>query len=69
MSMTVTVFERTNLAQKQLDVAIDLFLSKRCFVSSLTLVGAAEEILGKALTHGGKNNWLQHEYELTKSAM
>ena len=56
--------ERIALAQEQLDVALELFLSKRSMVSALTLAGAAEEILGKALRHLGKKTTLKYEHSV-----
>lgn len=40
---------RIDLAIDQLDVALELFLDKRSYAAALTLAGAAEEILGRAL--------------------
>jgi hypothetical protein len=54
--------QRIDLAKEQLDVALELFFSKRSFVSALTLAGAAEEILGKALVHRNEVPWLEHEH-------
>lgn len=70
--MTLTTFirvdvqthQRIALAQEQLDVALELFLSKRSMVSALTLAGAAEEIFGKALQHRGKKTTLEHEHSV-----
>ena len=49
-------YSRIDLACEQLDVAIELFFSERSFVSSLTLAGAAEEVLGNELKNKGKLN-------------
>ncbi len=57
-------YQRVELAAEQLDVALELFLSGRSFVSALTLAGAAEEILGKALVHGNQEPWLEQEYDI-----
>jgi hypothetical protein len=57
--------ELIELAQEQLDVALGLFLSKRSFVSALTLAGAAEEIFGKALKFRGKKTALEYEYSVS----
>ncbi|MBB3231128.1 hypothetical protein [Halomonas stenophila] len=35
------------IAERQIDRAISLFLNEKDFISSITLAGAAEEILGK----------------------
>ena len=44
----------------QLDTAIDLFLSDTDSISSLTLAGASEEILGKLLERDGKDSMLKN---------
>ena len=46
--------------------SIDLFLSSKDYVSALTLVAAAEEILGKLLNREGKQHWLD---EITAGAL
>jgi hypothetical protein len=46
------------IAHRQIERAIVLFLDDRDYVSSLTLAGAAEEILGKLLNKEGKEHWL-----------
>jgi len=50
----------TNLeiAHRQLERSIELFLDRQDYISALTLAGAAEEILGKLLRKEGKNHWL-----------
>ena len=60
--MTDQTYNKLDLARKQLDVAISLFRKKK-FVSALTLAGAAEEILGKALSHRGQQNSLELKHE------
>jgi hypothetical protein len=54
---------KVDLATQQLDEAIGLFLEGR-FVSALRLAGAADEILGKALSHSGQRNSLELKYEI-----
>ena len=54
---------RVNLAVEQLDVALELFLEKRSYVSALTLAGAAEEILGTAAVLAGEKPILRHHYD------
>lgn len=56
--------DRLDWATEQLEVAVELFLSKRSFVCALTLAGAAEEVLGNALIHKGQKNWRREEFEL-----
>jgi hypothetical protein len=62
--MTDQAYNKVKLAREQLNVAIPLFLKRRSFVSALTLAGAAEEILGKALSHSGQQNSLELKYEV-----
>lgn len=47
------------VAHRQLERAIALFMDEQDFVSALTLAGAAEEILGKLLVEQGKSHWLE----------
>jgi len=60
--VTEQAYRRIKLAEEQLDVALELFLSKRSLVSALTLAGAAEEILGQALKFRGKRTTLEFEH-------
>ena len=48
--MSLKRHDRVALAAEQLDCALHLFLNRKSFVSALTLAGAAEEVLGRALT-------------------
>lgn len=59
-------YSQIDLACEQLETAIELFLSRRSFVSSLTLAGATEEILGKALGLNSEKNVLQCEAGIIK---
>src|SRR5688572_22389684 len=43
ISVAEQAYQRVKLAEEQLDVALDLFLSKRSLVSALPLAGAAKE--------------------------
>ena len=61
--MSTNKYNKIDIAIKQLETALALFLSeKKCF-SALTLAGAAEEILGKALKIKGIENSLQAQYK------
>ena len=60
--MTDQTYNTVDLAREQLDVALSLF-KRKSFVSALTLAGAAEEILGNALSHRGRQNSLELKYE------
>lgn len=46
------------VAHRQIERAIVVFLDDKDYVSALTLAGAAEEILGKLLNKDGKEHWL-----------
>lgn len=46
------------IAHRQIERSIALYLDDEDFVSALTLAGAAEEILGKLLNEKGKEHWL-----------
>ncbi len=54
-------YSKIDLAREQLDCAIRLFLEGK-YVPSLTLAGAAEEILGKALRHCNVPNALDQRW-------
>jgi hypothetical protein len=56
-------YTRVSLAVEQLDLALMLVLEMRSYASALTLAGAAEEILGRALVIAGKDNSLKRKYE------
>lgn len=64
--MSEITYQRVTLACEQLDVAIDLFLTKRSLAAALTLAGAAEEILGKALSLKACQNALEYKYNVIK---
>lgn len=51
-------FNYKEIAESQLNVSIDLYLSERCYISALTLAGAAEEILGKFLKESDQKSAL-----------
>jgi hypothetical protein len=53
---------------EQLDVAIELFLSERSFVSALTFAGAAEGVLTNALKNKGKETALESEFAQTDAS-
>jgi len=58
------ILTKTEIAAKQIDTAIDLFLTDKDFISALTIAGAGEEILGTLLKRSGKKNMLTklHKY-------
>ena len=60
--MTDQTYNTVDLAREQLAVALSLF-KRKSFVSALVLAGAAEGILGNALSHRGQQNSLELKYE------
>jgi hypothetical protein len=60
--MTEQTYSRLDLAKEQLVVALDLFLEKRSYASSITLAGASEEIFGKELLRQGKTPVLDWKF-------
>lgn len=60
--MADQTYDQVALAAEQLDVALSLFLNEQSLVSALTLAGAAEEILGKAVSLAGEQNSLDWKY-------
>lgn len=53
--ITLTKLE---VAEHQLDLAVELFLDRQDYVASITLAGASEEILGKLLEARGESHAL-----------
>jgi len=53
------IIHKVKVAKLQLDTAINLFLDDIDFISSLTLAGASEEILGKLLERDGIDSMLK----------
>lgn len=60
------MISKLDAATRQLDVAIDLFLSEREPLAVITLAGAAEEILGVLVKNNGKDNVMDALKELDK---
>lgn len=54
-------YKQDDIALRQLERAIKLFLDERDFFSSATLAGAAEEIFGQMLKQKGQTNALERE--------
>jgi Na+-translocating ferredoxin:NAD+ oxidoreductase RnfE subunit len=61
--MAEITHNKVEIAIEQLEIALDLFLSGKSYVSALTLAGAAEEIFGKATEIKGIKNSLQEQFE------
>jgi hypothetical protein len=64
--MVEETYQRIDLAKEQLEIAIELFLASRSYVSSLTLAGAAEEILGQGLLLRREKTTLQWEFPIVE---
>jgi len=59
MKRTTIKLTKLQIAEIQLNRAIELFLSGEDYVSAITLAGASEEILGKLLVQKGERNILE----------
>jgi hypothetical protein len=52
------------VAVEQLHVAIELFLTKRSYISAVTLAGASEKLFERALIAKGQQTALQWEFDI-----
>ena len=59
MSDSVHTYAKAQLAEIQLERALQLFLEQEDYVCAITLAGAAEELLGKLLEHLGETSTLK----------
>lgn len=57
---------KKEIARRQIDTAIDLFLEGKDYLSVVTLAGAGEEIIGKLLKRARRRNMLDHLLDLDK---
>ena len=57
---------KREVARRQIDTAIDLFLDGKDYLSVVTLAGAGEEILGSLITRAGKKRIIDHLIDLDK---
>ncbi len=62
------VLSKLELAERQLEGALRLFLNDRDYVCAITLAGASEEILGKLLEREGRKHSLDELLEMFVSA-
>jgi len=62
--MSGETHNKVDIAIEQLEASLKLFLSGESYVSTLTLAGAAEEMLGMALKIQGIESSLQEQYKL-----
>ena len=51
---------KTEIARRQIETAIDLFVSDKDFISALGLAAAAEDILGTLLRREGEKSMLEN---------
>lgn len=56
-------YKQVDLAARQLEMALNLFLDKICLSSSITLAGAAEEVFGRSAARTGTKPILEELYE------
>jgi seryl-tRNA synthetase len=57
---------KVEVARRQIDSAIDLFLEDKDYLSVITLAGAGEEIIGNLLSRDQKKNMIDHLIALDK---
>jgi hypothetical protein len=58
--------DKKEIAKRQIDTAIEIFLAGKDYLSAVTLAGAGEEILGKLLIRHSKKNMVAYLKELDK---
>lgn len=59
----VAWFSKFEIAERQLDRAINLYLDEKDFIAAITLAGAAEEIFGNILNKDGAKSTLDEYIE------
>lgn len=52
----IPLYSKMQLAEHQLERAVILYLDEKDYISSITLAGASEEILGRLLENKGETN-------------
>jgi hypothetical protein len=57
---------KTEIAKRQIETAIDLFLAGKDYLSVVTLSGAGEEILGQLLNRDSQESMVDHLKKLDK---
>ena len=55
---------KADIAERQIDTAIELFLERKDYLSIITLAGAGEEILGNLLERNKETNMFSHLIDL-----
>lgn len=61
--MNIKSFSKIELAVKQIETAIDIYMSGKDFFSPITLAGAGEEILGRLIEKLGRKTSLSKKTE------
>lgn len=56
-------YKKSDIALEQLNLALELYLDDREYISALTLAGAAEEILGKLVKRAGGTPYIDEKKE------
>ncbi len=64
----IPCYSKLELAEHQLERAIILFLDEKDYISSITLAGSSEEIIGKLLKENGLKNELEELVDAFASA-
>jgi hypothetical protein len=59
MQASEVTLTKLEVAEHQLELALELFLERQDYVASITLAGASEEILGKLLEVRGETHALE----------
>ena len=57
---------KKEIARRQIDAAIDLFLEGKNYLAAVTLAGAGEEIIGNLLKRAQRKNMVGHLLDLDK---
>ena len=57
-------FTKRDIVESQLKVAIELFLADKEYISTITLAGAVEEILGKETRKKGGLSTIERDFKL-----
>lgn len=63
MEFSTVTLTNIEIAGVQLERALKLFLEEKDYISSLTLAGASEEILGKVLKGAGEKSALEEDVD------
>jgi hypothetical protein len=62
--MSEQTHQRLHLAKEELDVALELFIAGRSYVSALIIAGAAEDVLSKILSARGVKPAIEQQHSV-----